>query len=185
MLGITDLKNGTVFEHDGQPWLVLDYTHSKMGRGGAVLKTKLKNVITGATVQKTFQGSDKFEPVSLERKTAQYLYKDGEDYVFMDEASYEQFTLTPRVVGDAAKYTKEGESIELHYYKGKPISLNIPIKVKLRVTEAETADKGNTATGAQKPIKLETGAVIHGPLFLKVGDSVIVDTRTGTYVERA
>lgn len=185
MLSINDLKNGMVFEHDGQPWLVLSYQHSKMGRGGAVLKTKLKNVITGATVQKTFQGSDKFVEVRLERKTAQYHYKDDSGYIFMDEESYDQFILPQDVAGDAAKYTKEGESIELHYYKGKPISINVPIKVKLKVTEAESADKGNTATGAVKPLKLETGTTISGPLFIKPGDTVVVDTRTGTYVERA
>jgi elongation factor P len=185
MIGINDLKNGTVFEHDGHPWLVLEYNHSKMGRGGAVLKTKIKNLISGAIVQKTFQGSDKFEEVKLERKTAQYLYKDDSGYVFMDEQTFEQFNLGPGVIGDSARYTKEGESVELHYYKEKPISLNIPIKVALRVTEAEFADKGNTATGATKPITLETGTVINGPLFIKPGDSVVVDTRTGTYVERA
>jgi elongation factor P len=185
MIGINDLKNGTVFEHEDQPWLVLEYQHSKMGRGGAVLKTKIRNLITGAIVQKTFQGSDKFEEVRLERKTAQYLYQDGSGYVFMDEQTFEQFTLSGDIVGDASKYTKEGELIELHYYKGKPISLNIPIKVKLKVIEAENVDKGNTATGAIKPVKLETGVVIHGPLFLKPGDVIVVDTRTGTYVERA
>lgn len=185
MIGINDLKNGTVFEHDSQPWLVLEYQHSKMGRGGAVLKTKIKNLVTGATVQKTFQGSDKFNEVRLERKTAQYLYKDTTGYIFMDEKDYEQFTLSPEIVGDAIKYTREGESIELHYYKEKPISVNIPIKVRLKVTEAENADKGNTATGATKPLKLETGVVISGPLFVKPGDFVIVDTRTGTYIERA
>jgi elongation factor P len=185
MIGINDLKNGTVFEHEGQPWLVLEYLHSKMGRGGAVLKTKIRNIITGSTVQKTFQGSDKFEEVKLERKTAQYLYKDGNGYVFMDEVTFDQFTLPIDVVGEAAKYTKEGESVELHYYKDKPISLNIPIKVKLKVVEAEDADKGNTAGGATKPLTLETGTIIHGPLFIKKGDTIVVDTRTGTYVERS
>jgi elongation factor P len=185
MLGINDLKNGTVFENEGQPWLVLDYQHSKMGRGGAVLKTKLKNLITGATLQKTFQGSDKFEPVNLERKRAQYLYEDDGNYFFMDETSFEQFGLDTKTAGDTAKYIKEGESIQLQYYKGKPINIDLPIKVKLKVTVAEKTDKGNTATAASKPITLETGLTINGPMFIKEGDTVVVDTRDGSYVERA
>lgn len=185
MLGITDLKNGTTFEFEGQPWLVLNYEHSKQGRSGAVLRTKIKNILTGAIVQRTFQGSDKFEPVHLERKKAQYLYQDETGYIFMDETSYDQFTFDKDTVGEASKYIKEGDSIELQYYKEKPINLNIPIKVKLKVTEADQADKGNTATAATKPIKLETGAVINGPLFIKPGDTVVVDTRDGSYVERA
>lgn len=185
MLGITDLKNGTTFEYEAQPWLVLSYEHSKQGRGGAVLRTKIKNLITGAIVQKTFQGNDKFEPVQLERKKAQYLYQDETGYIFMDETSYEQFTFNKETVGDAPKYIKEGDSIELHYYKERPISLNLPIKVKLKVSEAEKADKGNTATAATKPITLETGAVVQAPLFIKPGDMVVIDTRDGSYVERA
>jgi elongation factor P len=185
MLGITDLKNGTVFEYKGQPWQILEYQHSKMGRGGAVMKTKIRNLITGSTVQETFQGSDKFNPVSLERKKAQFLYNDGVGFVFMDEQTYDQFTLDDSAVGDAPKYIKEGESIQLVYYDGKPISLDLPVKVKLKVTEAMQADKGNTATAASKPITLETGLVINGPMFIKEGETIVVDTRDGSYVERA
>lgn len=185
MYGINDLKTGTVFEDGGQPWVVLEYQHSKMGRGGAVLRTKLKNLVTGATLQKTFQGSDKVTPVELERKKAQYLYNDGTGYVFMDESTYEQFTFGEDIMGDSRYYIKEGDSVELQYYKGKPISLNVPIKVPLVVVEAMEADKGNTATAATKPITLETGLKIQGPMFLKKGDIVIVDTRDGSYVERA
>lgn len=184
MIGINDLKTGTVFEVEGQPWLVLTYQHSKMGRGGAVLKTKVRNLLTGATVQKTFQGSDKFEPVQLERKKAQYLYKDDIGFVFMDESSFEQFTLNKELISDSYKYLREGDSIELQYYKGRPINIDLPIKIKLKVTGAENADRGNTATAATKPITLETGLVVQGPLFIKEGDTVIVDTRTGVYVER-
>lgn len=185
MYGINDLKTGTVFEDGGQPWIVLDYQHSKMGRSGAVLRTKLKNLVTGATLQKTFQGSDKLQPVSLERKKAQYLYNDGTGYVFMDQENYEQFTFGEDVVGDHIKYIKEGDLVELQYYKDNPISLNVPIKVPLKVTEAMEADKGNTATAATKPITLETGLVIQGPMFIKKGDTLIIDTRDGSYVERA
>src|SRR5512133_723544 len=132
MLTINDLKNGTVFEESGQPWLVLEYQHSKMGRGGAVLKTKLKNLITGSTVAKTFQGSDKFAEVNLERKRAQYLYQEGEFFVFMDSTTYEQFNLGKEIVGNLPDFVKEGEEIQLQYYKEKPINIDIPIKVKLQ-----------------------------------------------------
>lgn len=185
MIGITELKTGVVFELEGSPWLVLEYQHSKMGRGGAVLRTKIKNLLTGSTVQRTFQGSEKFEPVTLERKKAQYLYKEEGGQVFMDESSYEQFTLDESIAGEAAKYIREGDSIEMQYYKGRPIVVNVPIKVRLKVVEAMDGDKGNTATAATKPVTLETGLQVNAPMFIKNGDEVIVDTRTGSYVERA
>lgn len=185
MIGINELKNGTVFEHEGQPWLVLEYQHSKMGRGGAVLRTKIKNLLSGSIVNKTFQGSDKFESVQLERKKAQYLYEDEAGFVFMDEVTYDQFTLDRETVGNTPKYIKEGDTIQLQFYKGRPINIDLPIKVKLKVTEAPQADKGNTATGASKQITLETGLTVQGPMFIKEGDTIVVDTRDGSYVERA
>jgi len=185
MLTINDLKNGVIFEESTQPWLVLEYQHSKMGRGGAVLKTKLKNIVTGATISKTFQGSEKFNEVNLERKKAQYLYQDENLYLFMDTTSYEQFSLGAEVVGDMVKYIKEGEEIQLQYYKDKPINIDLPIKVKLAVTDAPQTDKGNTATAATKTIILETGLKIQAPMFIKSGDIVVVDSRNGSYVERA
>jgi elongation factor P len=183
MLSITDLKTGVVFEDNDEPWLVLEYQHSKTGRAGAVMRTKIKNLVTGATVQKTFQGADKFIPVQLERKKAQYLYQDG-GYVFMDSATYEQFNLTPETVGVGVHYIKEGEEIQLVFYKGKPISLDLPIKVKLTVTDAPGTDKGNTATAATKQATLETGLTVNVPLFIKTGDTLVIDTRDGSYVER-
>jgi elongation factor P len=183
MLSITDLKSGVVFEENDEPWLVLEYQHSKTGRAGAVMRTKLKNLATGATVQKTFQGSDKFVPVQLERKKAQYLYEDN-GYVFMDSTSYEQFNLQPEIVGNSMNYIKEGEEIQLVFYKDKPISIDLPIKVKLKVTDAPGTDKGNTATAATKQATLETGLTVNVPLFIKTGDSLVIDTRDGSYVER-
>jgi elongation factor P len=185
MLGITDLKNGTIFEDGGQPWQVLEYHHTQMGRGGAVMKTKLRNLITGAVIDKTYKGSDKLEPVSLDRRKAQYLYKEDSNYVFMDEQTYDQFNLSKDIIGDAPKYIKEGESIQLQFYKEKPINIDLPVKVTLKITEAMQADKGNTATAASKPVTLETGLIVNGPMFLNEGDSVVIDTRTGAYVERA
>ena len=183
MLNITDLKTGTVFEDQEQPWLVLEYQHSKTGRAGAVMRTKLKNLATGATVQKTFQGSDKFVPVQLERKKAQYLYDDN-GYVFMDTTTYDQFNLQKEVVGSSMNYIKEGEEIQLVFYKGKPISIDLPIKVKLKVKDAPGTDKGNTATAATKQATLETGIIVNVPLFIKTGDTLVIDTRDGSYVER-
>jgi elongation factor P len=185
MLGITDLKNGTIFEDGGQPWQILEYQHTKMGRGGAVLKTKIRNLVTGSVIDKTYKGSDKLQPVQLERKNAQYLYKEGSYYVFMDNETYDQFNLDAKIIGDTPKYIKEGESVQLQFYKGSPINIDLPVKVTLKVTEAMQADKGNTATAASKPITLETGLTINGPMFINEGDSVVVDTRTASYVERA
>lgn len=185
MYGITDLKTGVTFENDGQPWLVLSYEHSKQGRGGAILRTKIKNLVSGVIIDKTFKSSDKFPPVQIERKKAQYLYQDNANYVFMDEKSFEQFNLDAATVADTPKYIKEGDSIELQYFQSKPISVDLPIKVKLKVTKAEQADRGNTATAVTKPVQLETGITISGPAFIKEGDVIVVDTRTGTYVERA
>ena len=185
MIGITDLKNGTIFLDGGQPWQILEYQHSKMGRGGAVLKTKIRNLITGAVVDKTYKGSDKLEPVQLERKRAQYLYKEGATYVFMDESTYDQFNLASDLIGDSPKYIKEGESIQLQYFQGKPINIDLPVKVTLKVIEAMEANKGNTATAASKPVTLETGLQVSAPMFVKEGDSLVIDTRNGSYVERA
>lgn len=183
MLSITDLKTGVVFEENDEPWLVLEYQHSKTGRAGAVMRTKLKNLATGSTVQKTFQGSDKFLPVQLERKRAQYLYEDN-GYIFMDSTTYDQFNLSGETVGGAMSYIKEGEEIQLVFYKGRPISIDLPIKVKLKVAEAPGTDKGNTATAATKQATLETGLIVNVPLFIKPGDTLVVDTRDGSYVER-
>lgn len=183
MLSITDLKTGTVFEDQDQPWIVLEYQHSKTGRAGAVMRTKIKNLATGSTVQKTFQSSDKFVPVQLERKKAQYLYKDN-GYVFMDSKNYSQFNLSAETVGSSMNYIKEGEEIQLVFYKDNPISIDLPIKVKLRVEDAPGTDKGNTVTAATKQATLETGLVVNVPLFVKTGDTLVIDTRDGSYVER-
>ncbi len=184
MLSITDLKTGVTFEDNDEPWQVLEYQHSKTGRAGAVLRTKLKNLKTGVTVSRTIQPSEKFQEVRLERKKAQYLYKDN-GFVFMDSNSYEQFILEEKIVGENGHYIKEGDEIELCYFKNSPIAINLPIKVRLKVTEAPEADKGNTATAATKKITLETGYTISAPMFIKPGDCVIVDTRDGSYVERS
>jgi elongation factor P len=184
MLSITDLKTGVIFEDAGEPWQVLEYQHSKTGRAGAVLRTKIKNLRTNTTINKTFQGSEKFHEVRLERKKAQYLYEDN-GFVFMDSKNYEQFTLNKQLIGKALNFIKEGDEIQLAFFENKPIMIDLPIKVPLKVTEAMEADKGNTATAATKKVTLETGYEINVPMFIKKNDSIIVDTRDGSYVERA
>ncbi len=185
MLGITSLKTNTKIELDGQPYVVLDYQHAKMGRGGAVVRTKLRNLKTGATLQKTFQGNDKVQPANLKTRTGQYLYEDGGRYTFMDTGSYEQFAIPAETVGDGAKFLKEGLEVSLLDFKGDVIAVELPIKVPYKVTETDPGLKGDTAAGGSKPATLESGAVVTVPLFVQTGDSVVVDTRTGTYVERA
>lgn len=185
MLGITSLKTNTKIELDGDPYVVLEYQHSKMGRGGAVVRTKLRNLKTGATLQKTFQGNDKIQPANLQTRTGQYLYEDGGRYTFMDTNSYEQFAISAEIVGESAKFLKEGIEVSLLDFKGNVIAVELPIKVTYNVTETDPGLKGDTAAGGSKPATLESGAVVTVPLFVQTGDSIVVDTRTGTYVERA
>ncbi len=185
MLSITDLKTGTTFDMNGDPVVVLDYQHSKMGRGGAVLRTKLKNLKSGATFDITFKSSDKFEEAPLERRSCQYLYAEGNGFVFMDNASFEQFTLGADLVGEKSRYLKEGSELQVVFYEDNPVSVVFPIKMEFEVTHAEPGVKGDTAQGGSKPATLETGAIITVPLFVKIGDIIRVNTDENSYVERA
>lgn len=185
MLGITDLKTGVIFEDGGEPWLVLDSQHSKVGRGGAFVRAKIKNIISGTIIDKTYKGSEKFESVQIGRKKVQYLYKDGNDFVFMDSQTFEQFNLSKDILGFGSNFIKEGDEFKVQYYEDRPVAVDIPIKTKLKVAEAPDASKGNTVNAATKLIKLETGYETNAPMFIKPGDFVIVDTRDGSYVERA
>lgn len=185
MYGINDLKTGTTFELEGQPFVVLEYQHSKMGRGGAVLRTKLKNLLTGATVQKTFSGSEKFTEVQIERKKVQYLYEDNGRYYFMDQNDYSQFDLSSEDLGNNVHYLKDGEEVQFQFYGGKPISLDLPVKMDFVVTEASEGLKGDTASAATKVVTIETGLKVNVPLFIKEGDKIRVNTTDGSYVERA
>jgi len=185
MYGINDLKTGTTFELDGQPFTVLDYQHSKQGRSGAVLRTKLKNLLTGATVSKTFSGSDKFNEVHIERKKVQYLYMDAGRYYFMDQNDYSQFDLSAEDLGSNINYLKDGEVVGFQFYAGNPINLDLPVKMDFLVTEASEGLKGDTASGATKTVTLETGLKVNVPLFIKQGDRVRLNTTDGSYVERA
>lgn len=185
MLGITDLKTGVAIDLQGEPYVVLSYQHSKMGRGGAVLRTKLRNLKTQSVVDMTFKGSDKFEEAILERRLCSFLYSEGSTYTFMDSASFEQFTLTKEKLADKVNFLKEGSEIQILFYDDEPVSLDLPIKMEFLVTHAEPGVKGNTAQGGSKPATIETGATVTVPLFVNTGDVIRVNTQEGTYVERA
>jgi elongation factor P len=185
MLSITDLKTGTAIVYENDPCIVINYQHSKSGRSGAVMRTKLRNLRTGSLFDITFKGSDKFDEAVLERRPCQFLYKEGSNYAFMDNNSFEQFELREDEVGEKSKYLKEGGELQIIFYEDKPVSVVFPIKMEFEVTHAEPGVKGDTAQGGTKPAIIETGASITVPLFVKTGDIIRVNTDEGTYVERA
>ena len=169
---------------DGQPHEVLSYQHSKQARGGAVMRTKLKNMISGSIIDRTFRGSEKFEEADVARAKAQYLYSDGGKFIFMDNESYEQFEIGADLIGEKANFLKEGLEIELVKFEERAIGIDLPIKISFEVTETQPGIKGDTAQGGSKPATIETGAIITVPLFVNQGDKIVVDTRDGHYVER-
>ena len=185
MLGITELKTGTTIVYENDPCVVISYQHSKMGRGGAVLRTKLRNLKTGSLFDITFKSSDKFDEAVLDRRPCQYLYQEGSSYEFMDTASFEQFSLTKDEVGEKSRFLKEGSELQILFYEEKPVSVIFPIKMEFEVAHTEPGVKGDTAQGGSKPATLETGAIITVPLFVKIGDLIRVNTDESTYVERA
>ena len=166
-------------------WEIVEYSHHKMGRGGAVVRTKLRNVETGALKENAFNPGEKFERIIYEDKPAQYSYRDGEDYVFMDLATYEEMRLSPQVLGDAAKYLVDNIEIQIEYFEGKVMGIELPKSVTMKVTDTPPAFKGDTVTGGGKPATLETGLVVTVPVFIEPGEDIVVDTRTGLYLERA
>lgn len=180
----TDLKKGVVVQIDGRPFKVIDYNQKVMGRGGSIVNVKLKNLIDGNVIPKTYKGQDKIEPAEVNNKSVQYLYSDGEKFHFMDPESFEQFELSADVVEGAADYLKEGDSLNLQFFDGKVINLELPKNIFLTVTYAEDVVRGDTANSVLKNATLETGLVIKVPAFIKTGDIVSVDTATGDYRER-
>jgi elongation factor P len=185
MLGITDLKTGTAIVYNNDPHIVLKYEHSKQGRSGAVMRTKLKNLRNGATFDITFKGGDKFDEASLQRRQCSYLYKDGEDFAFMDSQNFDQFSLSGELIADKANYLKEGTEVQVLFFEDMPVSIELPIKMEFEIAHTEPGVRGDTATGGTKPATLETGLTITVPLFVKIGDIIRVNTVEGTYVERA
>jgi len=185
MISSGELRKGITIELDGILYQVLDYQHIKMGRGSAQVRLRLRDLHGGHTIERTFQASEKFTRARLDFRKMQYLYNDGNLYYFMDEENFEQIPLTANQIGDAINYLKEGMSLEVSSYKREVIGVEIPIAVELQVVETGPDFKGDTATAGTKPARLETGITIQVPLFINNGDVVKVDTRTGSYLERA
>ena len=184
MVTAGDFRNGLTFEDDGNVLQIIEFQHVKPGKGAAFVRTKLRNVITGAVIERTFNPTDKFPTALVERKDMQYLYNDGELYYFMDNETYDQIPLNKEKLGDNFKFVKENMIVRMISYKGNVFGVEPPMFVELEVTETEPGFKGDTATGASKPATLETGAQIKVPLFVNIGDVLKIDTRTGEYLER-
>lgn len=180
----TDLKKGTLIQIDGQPYRVIDYGQKVLGRGGSIVNVKLKNVITGAVIPKTYKGAEKIEPAEVNNRKAQYLYGEGEEFHFMDPDSFEQFQITGEVMGEAADYLKEGDTVDLQFFDGRVINVELPKNLYLTVTYTEDVVKGDTTSSVLKDATLETGKVVKVPAFIKSGDIISVDTATGEYRER-
>lgn len=184
-MGISDIKTGKNIILNGEPYAVLHHEHSKTGRAGAVLRTRIKNLATGAVLEKTFQGADKVEEADISKSKAQYLYREGNNYFFMASVTYDQFSLSDKVLGNAINYLIEGTEVTILNFNGNSINMELPIKVKLKVTEAPPGIKGDTASSGGKTVTLETGLQVNTPLFIKAGDEIVVNTETGEYVSRA
>ena len=185
MVSTNDFKNGMVIEMDGKNFTIVEFLHVKPGKGGAFVRTRLKNIETGAVIDKTFRAGEKFRRVRTESKKMMYLYSTPDEVVLMDNESYEQLSLAPALVGNALQYVKENVEIELMLVDGEPSQIVPPTFVELEVTETEPGVKGDTASGGgYKPATVETTAVVQVPLFVKIGDILKIDTRTGEYVER-
>ena len=179
-----DIKNGTVIKDHGQLWSVVEFQHVKPGKGGAFVRTKQKNVVSGKIIDKTYNAGAKIETANVDRRDFQYLYQDGADFVFMDKSDYDQLTVSGTVVGDAAKFMLENQDVQIGLHEGEPLYLEMPASVVLEVTYTEPGLQGDRSTGGTKPATLETGAQIQVPLFLEQGTKVKVDTRDGSYLGR-
>jgi elongation factor P len=170
---------------DGQIFTIVEFQHVKPGKGGAFVRTKLKNLYNGSIVDRTFRAGVKIEPVRLERRSMQYLYRDGEHFVFMDQGNYEQIFLSENIIGDTSQFLKESMKVDILFVEKESVGIELPIFAELKVVETDPGVKGDTASGGTKPATVETGAVITVPLFIQEGDVVKIDTRSGEYIERA
>ena len=185
MVSAGDFKNGLTIEMDGGIYQIIEFQHVKPGKGAAFVRTKMRNIINGGITEKTFRPSEKFPKAHIDRRDMQYLYQDGDLFNFMDMESYDQISINTELVGDALKFVKENEMVKICSHNGNVFSVEPPITVELVITETEPGFKGDTAQGATKPATLETGAVVHVPLFIESGETVKIDTRTGEYLSRA
>ncbi|BAJ64112.1 MULTISPECIES: elongation factor P [Anaerolinea] len=184
MIDVNDLRKGVIFELDGQLMRVLEYSHHKPGRGNAVIRIKARNLKTGATIEKTFTSGDRVQDIRLDYHTVQYLYSDENFFYFMDVETFDQVPVSKELVEEYAGFLKENMEVKLTLYQGQPLDIELPTTVDLKVVYAEPAVRGDTATGVTKKVRVETGAEIETPIFVNEGDTIRVDTRTGTYVTR-
>ena len=184
MISAGDFKNGITLEIDGNVMQILEFQHVKPGKGAAFVRTKLKNIINGGVVEKTFRPTEKFPQARIDRVEMQYQYSDGDLFHFMNMESYEQIALNDEVIGDALKFVKENETVKVCSYNGNVFTVEPPLFVELEVTDTEPGFKGDTAQGATKPATVETGAIVYVPLFVETGDKLKIDTRTGDYLSR-
>jgi elongation factor P len=180
----SNFKNGLRIELGGEPFTILYFQHVKPGKGGAFVRTKVKNLRNGKIVEKTFRAGEKVDPADVEDRTMQYLYQDGESYVFMDSQTYDQIPFSNQQIGDSKKYLQENLEVDVLFWKNNPINIELPAFIVVEVTQCDPGMKGDTAQGATKPATVATGAVVQVPLFIKEGEKIRVDTRSGEYVER-
>lgn len=184
MISISEFRKGAKIEYRGDPYEIIDFQHVKMGRGGAIVRTRIKNLRTGSIIEETFKGGERFHTPRLEEKTMQYLYNQGDTYFFMDMESYEQSSLTAEQLGDRKKFLRENMKVKVLYYRDSPITLELPMFVELKIVKTDPGIRGDTVSGGSKPATLETGAIIKVPFHLNEGDIIKVDTRTAEYIER-
>ena len=184
MIDVNDLRKGTTFELDGRLFRVLEYSHNKPGRGNATIRTKVRDIRTGATFEKTFQSGDRVQDIRIENRQMQYLYHDGDLYHFMDTATYDQIALDAKMLDDAVNYLMDGMNVIVQDYNGEALGVDLPITVDLKETQADIAVRGDTATGANKHVTVETGYRVQVPLFVNEGDTIRIDTRSGEYLTR-
>jgi len=185
MYSIGQLRSGMGVVLDGEPHLIIEAQHSKQARGSGVTKTKVKNLITGSIVNKTFQGNEKIEPADLTHSKAQFLYSDNESFKFMDNSTFEQFSLDNETVGDQAHFLVDGMDVDIQRFEETPIAVKLPPKVDLEVTKTDPDVRGDTASGGTKPATVETGYTLQVPLFIDTGEKIRINTESGEYVERA
>ena len=180
----SQFRNGLKLELDGQPFTMIYFQHVKPGKGGAFVRTKVKNLLNGRTIERTFRSGEKVETADIEEKTMQYLYNDGESLIFMDQESFDQIPMPPDVIGDQIEFMMENMNVEVLFWRGRPVNMQLPNYIESKVVRSDPGVKGDTSSGASKPATLECGATINVPLFIKEGDVLRVDTRTREYSER-
>lgn len=185
MLNISALQPGTAIVYNGKPYQIIESRHLKMGRGGGIQQVKMRGLLDGTIINQNFKGNEKLEEADLQRKPSQYLYKDSDNAFFMDPTDFEQFSIDKSSAGKAVDYLSEGSNVDVLYYNNQAVAINPPIKVTVTVAHADPGIKGDRASAGTKAVEIESGATIQAPLFIKTGDKIVVDTRTGSYVERA